>query len=50
MIYTIKSTLVRALHMPEEEVLRTVRIGGSATLDDLCRVMLDSLAFDRDHM
>ena len=50
MIYTIKSTLVGALHMPEEEVLRTVRIGGSATLDDLCMVMLDSLAFDRDHM
>ena len=50
MIYTIKSELVGGMHMPEQEVIRTIRIGGSASLDDLCEVMLRSLDFDRDHM
>ena len=35
MIYTIKSELVGGMHMPEQEVIRTIRIGGSASLDDL---------------
>ena len=39
MIYTIKSELVGGMHMPEQEVIRTIRIGGSASLDDLCEVM-----------
>ena len=43
MIYTIKSELVGGMHMPEQEVIRTIRIGGSASLDDLCEVMLRSL-------
>lgn len=50
MIYTIKSELVGGIYMPEQEVIRTIRIGGSASLDDLCEVMLRSLDFDRDHM
>ena len=50
MIYTIKSELVGGMHVPEQEVIRTIRIGGSASLDDLCEVMLRSLDFDRDHM
>ena len=45
MIYTIKSELVGGMHMPEQEVIRTIRIGGSASLDDLCEVMLRSLDF-----
>ena len=49
MIYTIKSELVGGMHMPEQEVIRTIRIGGSASLDDLCEVMLRSLDFDREN-
>ena len=50
MIYTIKSDLIGGMYKPEHEVTRTIRIGGSATLDDLCEIMLRSLDFDRDHM
>lgn len=50
MIYTIKGTLTGGMYAPSHEVSRTIRIGGSATLDDLCDVMLRSLDFDHDHM
>ena len=39
MIYTIKSELVGGMHMPEQEVIRTIRIGGSASLDAVWIIM-----------
>ena len=51
MIFIISATLIDGIYMPEDhEVRRTYRIGGSATLDDLCTLVLNSVDFDHDHL
>lgn len=50
MIFTIKAELVSGIYMPDTEVSRTIRISGSAALDELCGTILDSIGFDHDHL
>ena len=50
MIYRIHAELVDGAYLPDHTTItRTFRIGGSATLDDLAGLILDSVDFDRKY-
>ena len=50
MIFTFQAELTGGAYMPESRVSRTIRIGGSATLNDLCFTLLKSIGFDHAHL
>ena len=48
MIYVIKAKLASGIHyVPDMEVSRTIRIGGSVTLAELADYLLGTFDFDR---
>ena len=50
MIYCMQINLDDGMYMPKNEVRRSLEVPGSATLEDFCLAVLNSIDFDFDHL